>query len=59
MKWPFVVRVLLVVVPLALAGGACQVTPEFVQALVCPVAEEPPEPLVVDPAPLVTEPFAW
>ena len=54
MKWPIVARVL-VVVALPLAVGACQVTPEFVQALVCPAVPPP----VVDPAPLAPEPSGW
>ena len=54
MKWPIVARVL-VVVALALAVGGCQLTPEFVKALVCPAV--PPH--GVDPAPLAPEPSGW
>ena len=44
---------ILVVALLAPALAGCQVTPEFVKALVCEPADPPP----VDPAPVVPEPF--
>ena len=51
MKCLIVVRVLAVALP-ALAVGACQVTPEFVRALLC----EPADPVPAEPAAPVVEP---
>lgn len=55
MKWRIVV--LLPVVVLAPALGACQVTPEFLRAALCEPVEPPP--VVELPPEVLGEPSGW